>query len=394
MSELCLPRRLITGMDSLKELGKVAKELQVTHLFVVSGSLLTRDPFESEFHGILHKNGLEATFFSEMKGEPTTTHLSAALIKMKQCGADCVVAIGGGSVIDLAKAVSVMAINEDVTLDAIPGMERLEGLPLIAVPTTAGTGSEATRVTVITDTESQIKKNPGHPKLIPDTAILDPALTVSLPKHMTAYTGLDALSHAMEAYVSTKATPMSDHFALEAIRIIGNWLPEAYENGENLEARENMLLGSCYAGIAFSNASTNLAHAAARPLGSRFHIPHGLSVALLMPFVIEYSLDVSVERYAEIGRALGCDGGDQRKMANEVLKKIWDFNARFLIWQNGSTYFGDAKAYTDAIPSLVQDALSGNGIVTNQKIPNERDIEELYLQLLAEIQAHSNTVLD
>ncbi|MFI8684783.1 iron-containing alcohol dehydrogenase [Rossellomorea sp. NPDC077527] len=385
MKELCLPRRLKVGAGSFYKVGEVAKELHASHLFIVCGSLLMREPFLSQFKGMLSRQGLTADFFSGIKGEPTTEELNEALKQLKQSGADCIVAVGGGSVIDLAKALSVMGLVEEATLDSIPGMRVLERLPLIAVPTTAGTGSEASRVTVITERESQVKKNPGHEGMVPDAAILDPVLTVSLPKHVTAYTGLDALAHAMEAYVSRKATPLSDHFALEAVRLIGKWLPEAYENGEDLEAREMMLLGSYYAGVAFSNASTNLAHAAARPLGARFHIPHGLSVALLMPYVIEFGLEAAAERYADIGHMLGGNQEQSLKKAEYVLERVREFNDRFNILQEGSAYIPDGEAFINVMPTLIQNAMSGNGILTNKTVPDERDIERIYLQLLTSL---------
>jgi alcohol dehydrogenase class IV len=382
MKELCLPRRLKVGAGSFYKVGEVAKELQGSHLFVISGSLLTREPFQSQFRGMLSRHGLTADFFTGIKGEPTTEDLNKALNQLKQSGADCIVAVGGGSVMDLAKALSVMSVNEETTLDSIPGMMVLERLPLIAVPTTAGTGSEASRVTVITEKESQVKKNPGHEGMVPDAAILDPVLTVSLPKRVTAYTGLDALAHAMEAYVSRKATPLSDHFALEAIRLIGKWLPKAYENGEDLEAREMMLLGSYYAGVAFSNASTNLAHAAARPLGARFHIPHGLSVALLMPYVIEFGLEAAAERYTDIGHMLGGTQEHSVKKAEYALERVREFNDRFNILKEGSAYIPDGESFMKVMPILIQDAMSGNGILANKRIPDERDMERIYLQLL------------
>ncbi|WP_456271128.1 iron-containing alcohol dehydrogenase [Bacillus sp. AK031] len=389
MAELFLPKWTKVGVNSFHQMGEVARELHATHLFVVTGSLFTKDPFNSQMEEIIRKYGLKATFFSGSKGEPTTDELNMALSKAQECKADCVVAAGGGSVIDLAKALSVMAVNRGISLDCIPDMTRMKRLPLIAIPTTAGTGSEATKVTVITDSESNIKKNPAHYQLIPDAAILDPILTVSLPRQMTAYTGLDALAHAMEAYVSTKATPMSSHFALEAIRIIGKWLPKVYKDLDDLEARENMLLGSFYAGVAFTNASTNLAHATARPLGAKFHIPHGLSVALLMPLVIEEGLDVSKKSYADIGIALGGDKqASKTEMASYTLSKVRHFNQEFQIWQDGSQYIRNRNQFSEAIPYLTRDALAGNGIKTNCKVPNESDIERIYKNLLNVLEVH------
>jgi alcohol dehydrogenase class IV len=387
VSSLFLPRIIKLGEGCLTEVGKIAKELKVNHLFIVTGSLLSREPFRTIVEESIHKLGLRATYFSNIKREPTTEHLNAALVERENCGADCVVAIGGGSVIDLAKAVSVFSLNKSLRFDDIPAKDNLERLPLIAIPTTAGTGSEATKVMVITDVEKKIKKNPGHPNLIPDAAILDPILTVSLPKHITAYTGMDALAHAMEAYLSKKASPMSDLYALEAIRMIGESLPIAYENGNDVKAREKMLLGSCYAGLAFSNASTNLAHATARPLGTMYHIPHGLCVALLLPFVIEYGLEVSTDRYSTVAKCLGSTvTGRKEEIAADLIKIVRGFNSAFHIWEDGLGYIEHVETFEANLATLIADALSGNGIDTNQKIPTATDIEKIYKDLLLELQ--------
>jgi alcohol dehydrogenase class IV len=385
---LVLPRVIKLGNGCLQEVGSIATDLGASHLFIVTGSLLKKGLFRTQLDESILEQGLKATYFSDFQGEPNTDHLHAALTARENCAADCVVAIGGGSAIDLAKAVSVFAVNKGISFDDIPGRKKLNRLPFIAVPTTAGTGSEATKITVITDVKSGVKRNPGHPSLIPDAAILDPQLTFSLPKTITAYTGLDTLAHAMEAYVSTKATSFSDHLALEAMRLIGEFLPKVYENGEDMEAREKMLLASCYAGIAFSNASTNLAHAAARPLGARFHIPHGLSVAMLLPFIIEFGLEVSEERYAKAAKALGSSiSGNQPQLAQELLTIIQQYNTDFRIWEDGLRYFEQSPiSLEDSLPTLIQDALSGNGVLTNQKIPTAKDVEVIYRKLLFELQ--------
>ncbi|MBO9131475.1 iron-containing alcohol dehydrogenase [Bacillus sp. 165] len=388
-SSLCLPRVIHLGCGSVQKIGETAAKHHATHVFVVTGSLLQSGTLRSQLEENLKKHGIQATFFSHVKGEPTSKHLQEALAEIHACKADCIVAIGGGSVIDLAKAISVFAIHKDCSLDDIATMKIVERVPLIAVPTTAGTGSEATKVMVITDAENGVKKNPGHPSLIPDAAILDPQLTVSLPKEITASTGLDALAHAIEAYVSTRATTMSDHYALEAIRMIAEALPRAYEDGNDIGAREKMLLGSCYAGIAFSNSSTNLAHAAARPLGARFHIPHGICVALLLPFVIEYGLEASEERYAKIAQAMGIAGGSEADLARNLVRYIQQYNSTFHIWETGLSYIDNAARLEEALPTLVEDALSGNGIVTNQKIPTEKDVEKIYKNLWLELQKYA-----
>ncbi|MFD1738034.1 iron-containing alcohol dehydrogenase family protein [Bacillus salitolerans] len=381
-SELYLPNSLLLGSGSIQEVGEKATSLQATHVLIVIGSLLTDGPFRTQLDNSMRKRGLKATYFTHINEEPTSMHLKMALAQINECKADCIVAIGGGSVIDLAKAISVFAMNKDCSLDDISNMKSINRLPLIVVPTTAGTGSEATKVMVITDVVSGEKKNPGHIGLIPDVAILDPQLTVSLPPPITAYTGMDALAHAIEAYVSTRATTLSDHYALEAIRTIVEALPKAYENGNDIEAREKMLLASSYAGIAFSNSSTNLAHAMARPLGARYHIPHGLCVALLLPFVIEYGLEGSKDRYAKIAEVMGCIGGaNKAAMARELVRVVKDFNTSFHIWEDGLSYFDTVTHFEDVLPILVNDALSGNGITTNHLIPTEKDVERVYKEL-------------
>ncbi|WP_010647915.1 iron-containing alcohol dehydrogenase [Oceanobacillus massiliensis] len=387
MSSTYLPRQIAVGPNSLEQLGEIAIGNDASKLFVViDGFLVTSDiQLDKRIGHILQKEGLEVTFFSDYQGEPTTDHLESALNLLHTSQADCVVAIGGGSAIDIAKAVSLFALNIDLAWDEITSKNRLKRLPLIAIPTTAGTGSEATKVMVIKDMKTDIKMNPGHKDLVPDVAILDPELTTSLPKHFTAYTGLDALAHAMEAYVSTLACDTTDSYALNAIRLIGKALPNAYKNGSDIKAREQMLLASCYAGIAFSNASTNLAHAAGRPLGARFHIPHGLSIALLLPFVVDLGLEEAEERYAEIAIEFGEEEKDNPKqLAQKTRTKLDYYNDQFQIWEDGLKYI-DIEDFRENIPLLVNDALNGNGIITNPKVPQKSDIENIYHSLLKKL---------
>ncbi|WP_102262452.1 iron-containing alcohol dehydrogenase [Mesobacillus jeotgali] len=390
VQEMHLPGSIYHGAGSIENLADAAAEIGANNLFVVISTSVLREPLnlETGLKKILKKTNLQLTLFSELKGEPTTENVIAATNNCKECNADCIVAVGGGSAIDLAKAVSVMTVNPDIKYHEIPRMKRIKRLPLIAVPTTAGTGSEATKVMVITDIDTGIKLNPGHPGLIPDITILDPELTLTLPKSFTVFTGMDALAHAVEAFVSTKATIMSDNFALKAIRLINKALPDAYKDGSDIEARETMLLGSCFAGIAFSNSSTNLAHAAGRALGARFHIPHGLSVALLLPFVVEFGLEFAQERYATIGKILnpGADGSE-KTMAKETLKMIMSLNDQFHIWEEGAKYLNGSDE--SIIPLLVDDALAGNGILTNQVIPVHEDIKQIYQKLLKKISEYS-----
>lgn len=387
--ELHLPGSIHMGAGSIEKLTEIADSLGVNHLFIVISPSLLKEPvnMKKRLMELLKKDSMKMTLFSAYQGEPTTEHVKVAVEKCKKYGGDCVVAIGGGSAIDLAKAVSVFAMNDEIPIQEIPLQKKLNRLPLVAVPTTAGTGSESTKVMVIKDVDSGLKLNPGHPQLVPDSAILDPELTLTLPKAFTAYTGLDALAHAIEAYMSTKATVLSDYFALEAIRLINEALPRVYHCGNDIKARQNMLLGGCYAGIAFSNSSTNLAHAAGRALGARFHIPHGLCVALLLPFVIEYGLHAARKRYADIGKVLNEDAiGTDREMAEETFRTVMDLNDQFNIWDAGAKYLNNQESQ---IFLLAEDSLSGNGILTNHLVPGHKDIEIIFTKLFNKITEYS-----
>lgn len=384
MTSTYLPRQIKIGKDSLSDLGGIAKSIGAKKILVIIDGFL-RNGYENKIREIVQSEDLAITFFSDYQGEPTTDHVQAALKLLTENELDCIVAIGGGSAIDIAKAVSIFGNNPTIKWEEIATADNLNRLPLIAIPTTAGTGSEATKVTVVTNVKTQIKMNPGHPDIIPDVAILDPVLTESLPKHFTAYTGMDALTHAIEAYLSTRTSVMTDNYALTAIKMVGQALPSAYEDGSNLGAREDMLLASCYAGIAFSNASTNLAHAIGRSIGARFNIPHGLSVSLMLPFVMRFGLEATEERLATIGVTLGLkDTVNKRTLAKATIQLIEDMNEQYSIWHDGLKYINldDLK---ENIAVVVDDALSGNGIATNQIVPTDNDVETILLSLIEKL---------
>lgn len=388
MDVIYQPKQIIFGENSLMELATLVKRKGMNHLLVIMDNILTKPPmdYDEKINHLLSSIDVKVDFYSGYRGEPTTDDVKNALDLIMNKEVDGVVAVGGGSAIDIAKAVSLFSKSPTIRWDEIAEQRELNRLPLIAIPTTAGTGSEATKVMVITDTEKDIKMNPGHSDLVPDIAILDPNLTSSLPKNFTAFTGMDALTHAIEAYVSNRANPITDHYALSAIEMIGKALPKVYENGKDLFARKEMLIASTYAGIAFSNASTNLAHAASRPLGARFNIPHGLSVSLLLPFVMRFGLKAAPERYAQIAVALGSSKDKSTgELAEQSIKIINTYNEDFQIWQAGLQYI-DTTELSQAIDTLVEDSLSGNGILTNRIVPTEKDVREVFTQLIDKLE--------
>jgi len=326
---------------------------------------------------------LDVAIYSDIVGEPSSQNVAEGVRIANNSASNCVLAIGGGSTIDAAKAIAVKAVNPDLVLSAIPNIGTLRRLPLIAIPTTSGTGSEGTKVCVITNEATGIKENPGHPAMIPDIAVLDPELTQTMPPIVTAFTGMDALTHAMEAYVSNKANVISDLYAIQAITLIRESLPGVMADGSNTEKRQDMAIASCFAGIAFSNASTNLAHAAGRALGACLHVPHGLSVALFLPFVMEFGLGVAEDRYANVAAVLGADPClSKPELARKAVEIVEDFNDRFGIWAEAKNkYISDITKYRENIPGMVESALAGNGILTNLTVPTAKDVSMVFDKL-------------
>ena len=372
-----LPKQVVFGVHSIQELSKILIDMQIKKAFIIYSASAMKDYLWS-----LKKQLPEAVFYEISKGEPTLDELTRATSHLQEMQCDGVVAIGGGSVIDLAKAVAVKAINLNLEINEIPNLIELCRLPLIAIPTTAGTGSEATKIMVLTDTSLQKKINPSHPSLIPDIVILDADLTRNVPAFITVYTALDALTHAIEAFVSTKANPISDYFAKEAICLISNNILAVYSDPHNIEIRGQLLLGSFYAGIAFSNASTNLAHATGRAIGAKFLLPHGLCVALMHPFVIEFTMESCLERYEQIAEMMGLSS------AQEIAPFLFSLNGQLGIWEVGGMIF--ERLTDEVIEELTEQTLSGNGILTNRKIPTHVDINMLFHKLSKRLQAEGS----
>lgn len=389
MITFCAPGRLEAGIGVVSKLGEIVKSVNGSSVLVVMDAFLTSPAIglDHKLADLCQQAGATTVVYSGIASEPTSQNVADGLAIARRAACDCVVAVGGGSAIDTAKAISVLAVNPELPFADIPKQPKLSRLPLIAIPTTAGTGSEATRVSVITNAGTGIKENPGHWAMVPDIAVLDADLMATLPSSLTAFTGMDALTHAMEAYVSNKANPVTDMYALEAMRIIGRALSAVVQNGADRANREQMALASYYAGIAFSNSSTNLAHAGGRALGAYFHVPHGLSVALLLPFVMEFGLEEAEERYARIAVALGADPHlKQQELARQAVAIVYDYNEAFGVWAEAKQkYIRDLAVYRQAIPEITANALAGNGILTNRKLPGERDMVIVLEKLAAKL---------
>jgi alcohol dehydrogenase class IV len=374
------PRLMQVGGGSVRQvaglLGKfgLARPLVVTDPFMVSSGLVQRclEP--------LAEAGLAVSVFSDTIPEPTDTVVEAGVAVLLAGDFDCLVAFGGGSPIDTAKAMAVLASGGGRMRDyKVPVAADTARLPVIAIPTTAGTGSECTRFTVITDAAADEKMLIAGLGCLPLAAIVDYELTFSVPPRTTADTGVDSLTHALEAYVSRRANPFSDTLALSAMRLIGENLRTAFHEPRNAAAREAMMLGATQAGLAFSNSSVALVHGMSRPIGAHFHVPHGLSNAMLLPAVTRFSVPAAPARYAAAARQAGlAEPDDSDERANARLVAGLEALNRELGVPSPAAFGIDEAAWTAKLPLMAQQALASGSPANNPRVPDAAEIVALY----------------
>lgn len=377
------PRIMRIGGGAVAQVAEVlatlglARPLVVTDPFMVSSGLARRvlDPLEAA--------GVAAPVFSDTVPDPTDTVVEAGVAALKQAGrVDCLIGFGGGSPIDTAKAIAILAAGGGKMRDwKVPRAADLAALPVVAIPTTAGTGSEVTRFTVITDTERDEKMLIAGLAALPLAAIVDYELTYSVPARTTADTGIDSLTHALEAYVSKRANPYSDTMARRAMALIARNLRTAHAEPRNATAREAMMLGATLAGLAFSNSSVALVHGMSRPIGAHFHVAHGLSNAMLLPAVTAFSLPAALPRYAEAARAMGIahdDEGDQAAAAR-LVEELGALN-RDLAVPTPKSYGLDEAKWRALLPTMAEQALASGSPANNPRVPTKEEIIALYEQ--------------
>ena len=356
------------------------RPLIVTDPVMVSTGLLRRctDPLSAA--------GVAFAVFSDTIPEPEDTVIEAGAALLAAGEHDCLVAFGGGSPIDTAKAMAILAQRPGATMREfkVPVQNDAPVLPVIAIPTTAGTGSECTRFTVITDTERGEKMLIAGLAALPLAAIVDYELTYTVPPRTTADTGVDSFTHALEAYVSKRANPVSDSLALGAMALIGQHLRTAYAEPRNAEAREGMMLGATQAGMAFCNSSVALVHGMSRPIGARFHVPHGLSNAMLLPAVTRFGLDAAPARYAAAARAAGfCpDAADDAWAGQALCDGLVALNRELGV----PTPQAHGIAWADweaAMDTMADQALASGSPANNPRVPDKAEIMALYRQVFA-----------
>ncbi|MHA4243525.1 iron-containing alcohol dehydrogenase [Bacillus thuringiensis] len=380
VSEFRMPKSVLYGRNSLGKLGEQSKKLG-KRAFIVTDTIMEKLGYVEKCIQQLNKKSITVSTYNKVDAEPTNIHVLEALSLCKEEKCDFIIGIGGGSCIDAAKAVAVLYTNGGEVEDYVQKDIEIENnpLPLIAIPTTSGTGSEVTSVAVITNKKTDVKMMMKHPSFIPKVAIIDPVLTSSLPPQITAATGIDALCHAIEAYISKVSQPLTDVLALSAIESIMKHLRIAYEDGRNMEAREAMMIASLQAGIAFSNASVTLVHGMSRPVGALFHVPHGISNAILLPTVLEFTKTSAMKRLAKIGRSLNKDlySNSDEEVADYTLGEIKKlcFDLRI---PNLKEYGIDEIEFENAISKMASDAIESGSPANNPRVPSYDEIKELY----------------
>lgn len=358
-----MPEVFYAGAGALEKLGPEVKRFG-SRVIVMTDKVLVQAGVVDPVLARLKEAGVRFVVFDEVEPEPSTENCALAAQAVRASGARAIVAVGGGSALDVAKAGSILTTNRGLIADYF-GVGKVEkpGLPLIALPTTAGTGSEVTFNAIFTDKAQKLKVGVVSPYLMPRVAIVDPVLTLTCPPAITAATGIDALTHAIESFTAPKATPQTDLYALEAIRLIARSLRKAVWSGSNLEARTAMAYGSTFAGISLANAGVGAVHALAYPVGGQFGISHGVSNSLLLPYVLEFNMVADTLKFARVAEAMGenVTGLSVREAAGRAVQAVRTLSLDVGIPQR----LRDVSIPEDSLPVLAEAAMKVTRLLEN-----------------------------
>ena len=384
MNSFSVKPKVYFGQNALEHLS----ELNYKKAFVVTDPFMIKCGAINTIIAQLDKAGIEYHVFSDIVPDPPIEIIAKGLKVMDMANPDVVIALGGGSAIDATKSIIYFRgmVKKGLYPDAV-----VEKPEFIAIPTTSGTGSEVTSFSVITDKLKNIKYPLVEEEMLPEKTILDPQLVKSVPSKITADTGWDVLTHAIEAYVSTEASDFSDALAEKAIKMVFEYLPKAYKNGNDEVARKKMHNASCMAGMAFTNASLGINHSMAHILGGKFHISHGRANAILLPYVIEYNADLNdsyntknsraAERYADIARMLGVSNGNTKMAVKSLINTIKILAKSMGIPRNIKEVGINKVEYMNELSSLAEIALNDECTVTNPRKPELKELEEMFVKV-------------
>ena len=383
MSEIILPKFMNIGAGKINSVVDILKKINCEHPLIITDKTMVKLNIIKPLEKTLTEMQIRYKVFDDTVPEPTAKSIENGVNSLKNGSFDCIIAFGGGSPIDSAKAISVLATKGgQIENYKFPFINLESNFPLIAIPTTAGTGSEVTKFTIITNEKTDEKMLCVGPAFMPTAAIVDYELTYSVPKRTTADTAIDSLTHAIEAYVSKKSNSFSDTQAISAMELIAPNIRRAYNDGKDQEAREKLMTGATLAGIAFSNSSVALVHGMSRPIGAFYHVPHGLSNAMLLPTVTEFSIPAAPERYSKCAKAIGIANFDDsieesnKKLLDELKQLNLDLEVPTL------EEFGVKKeTFFQSIDTMAKQAIASGSPNNNPIVPSHNELVSLYKKL-------------
>lgn len=357
-TKICYGENAINNLDTLTG----------NHALIVTDPFMVKMGFTDRVISALERANIPQSVFDQVEPDPSLETVQKGMMKLQADGADLIIALGGGSAIDAAKAMMYFAYQADPS----------KGKPqLVVIPTTSGTGSEVTAVTVVTDTEQQVKIPLIDDMILPDMALLDARFTRSVPPAVTAVTGMDVLTHALEAFVSTTANAFTDIYAVHAIKYVYRYLLRCYRNGDDMEARQNMLLASCMAGMAFNNSGLGVTHSIAHTLGGLFHIPHGKANAVLLPYVIRFNCFDVRDRYRTIAKELELPCETVEQGNESLIESVCWLNNQMGIPSKIRDLGIEEDAFHTSLEVMAKHAMDDKCTGTNPRRPSHRDIREL-----------------
>lgn len=377
MFEMRFPTKIIFGQNCVDQVGVEVSEYGDRALLVTGRSAMRKAGIIDRITDLLKVSGFKKIHvYDEVEHDPSTETVDRGTELAREGQYDVVIGIGGGSALDAAKAIACMVKNDGPVVEYQSGrkIER-SGIPFIAIPTTAGTGAEITKNAVLTNREKEVKQSVRSPFMIAELAMVDPLLTVTMPPNVTAATGMDALTQAIEAYVTLASNPISDMLALRAISLISQNLARAFADGSDIEARDNMALGSLISAMAFANSSLGAVHGLAHPIGGLFGVPHGVTCALLLPYVMEYNVPVRTAKYAQIAGAMGRDtseAGSEEKAAQIAVVAVRELITRLQLPQ----HLRDVGIFQYDIISIAG-AASGSSLNNNPRPTTPASLQEI-----------------
>ena len=357
-------KKILFGPGAIEKIGSEAQLLKTKKVLIITDPGVIQAGLLGSVEKSLQSAGIPFALFDGVEPDPRIEVVEKSVEKAKKEGINLIIGFGGGSSLDIAKVTSILITNPG-KIDSFFGIDLVpnSGIPVILIPTTAGTGSEVTPIAILSDTKEKLKKGIVSPFLLPEVAIVDPKITIGLPPSVTAFTGMDALTHAIEAYYSVNATDITDLLAFRAMELISKNLRMAYAHGENLAARSNTMEGSLLAGIAFANAGVGAVHAFAYPLGGEFHLAHGLTNTLMLPYLMRYNILGCPYKFAQMAKAFGekVEGLSELDGAEMAVKFVERLSDDIRVPRR----LRDVGIPEDAIPRLAEAAMKVTRLLAN-----------------------------